>query len=116
MDSLYQNTNDISFPSSSISVRRTGLKLKSMIAAAGYDVVDVQKALGLACPQSIYRWFSGIALPTVDHLFVISRMLGVRVDDLLVQEYKVDKNLSPGYKYLNIYRDAFIQKMKHIKD
>ena len=44
----------------SISVRRTGLRIKKMLSEAGVGVRDLQKALGMAaCPQSIYRWFAG---------------------------------------------------------
>lgn len=65
---------------------KTGMKLKKMLKAAGYSVKDIQKYLHLSCPQSIYRWFKGKILPSVDHLYALSRLLNVHVEDLLVMQ------------------------------
>ncbi|GFI01949.1 hypothetical protein IMSAGC005_00775 [Lachnospiraceae bacterium] len=68
----------------SIDQVKTGIKIKEMLKAAGYNVKDVQEYLHLSCPQSIYRWFKGKILPSVDHLYMLSRMLNVHMEDLLV--------------------------------
>lgn len=68
----------------SIDQVKTGIKLREMLKAAGYNVKDVQEYLHLSCPQSIYRWFKGKILPSVDHLYMLSRMLNVHMEDLLV--------------------------------
>ena len=49
-------------------------------------IEDIQKILHLSCPQPIYRWFKGSILPSVDHLYVMSRLLKVHMEDLLVPE------------------------------
>jgi len=46
-------------------------------------VKDIQEYLKLACPQSIYRWYKGQILPSVDNLLMLSRLLGVHMEDLL---------------------------------
>lgn len=63
---------------------KTGIKLKMMLKAAGYDVKYIQKYLHLSCPQSIYRWFKGKVLPSVEHLCALSRLLNVHMEELLV--------------------------------
>ena len=68
----------------SIDQVKTGIQLKKMLKMAGYDVRYIQEYLHLSCPQSIYRWFKGKILPSVDHLFAHSRLLGVHMEDLLV--------------------------------
>ena len=45
---------------------------------------EMQKKLGLSCPQPIYRWLRGRTLPSIDNLYTLSRILGLTVDDLLV--------------------------------
>ena len=65
---------------------KTGIKIKMMLKKAGYDVKYIQKYLHLSCPQSIYRWFKGKILPSLDHLCALSRLLGVHMEDLLVLE------------------------------
>lgn len=67
-----------------IDFEQTGINLKSIINAAGYDVKDIQYYLHLSCPQSIYRWFKGKILPSVEHLNALSLLLGVHMEELLV--------------------------------
>ena len=67
-----------------IDMKKTGILLKETIEKAGYTVKDIQKILHLSCPQPIYRWFKGIILPSVDHLYVLSRLLKLHMEDLLV--------------------------------
>lgn len=63
---------------------KTGQKLKMLLMAAGYDVKYIQEYLRLSCPQSIYRWFKGKVLPSVEHLCALSKLLNVHMEDLLV--------------------------------
>lgn len=69
---------------SGIDMVKTGKRLKERIEKAGYTVKQVQKELLLECPQSIYRWFKGQILPSVDHLYKLSRLLDVHMENLLV--------------------------------
>lgn len=69
-----------------IDLIKTGEKIENMIRNAGYDVKYIQSYLQLSCPQPIYRWFRGQILPTVDHLYMLSKLLKVHMEDLLVQK------------------------------
>lgn len=68
----------------SIDQKKTGIKLKATLKEAGYSVKYIQEYLHLSCPQSIYRWFKGHILPSVEHLCALSNLLGVHMEDLLV--------------------------------
>lgn len=63
---------------------KTGIKLKMLLRVAGYDVKYIQEYLHLSCPQSIYRWFKGKVIPSVDHLCALSKLLNVHMEELLV--------------------------------
>lgn len=65
---------------------KTGIKLKMIISAAGYEVKDIQEYLYLSCPQPVYRWFKGKILPSVEHLCALSKLLNVHMEDLLVMQ------------------------------
>ena len=67
-----------------IDMEKTGERLEAMIRSAGYSVRDIQQYLCLSCPQSIYRWFKGKILPSVEHLHALSVLLGVHMEELLV--------------------------------
>ena len=68
----------------SIDLQMTGSLLRLRLRRAGVSVKQVQKALGLECPQSIYRWLSGQALPSVENLYTLHRLLGCHMEDLLL--------------------------------
>lgn len=72
-----------------IDMKLTGLKLKKLIQRSGYDVKDIQKYLHLSCPQPIYRWFKGKTLPSVDHLYALSVLFGVHMEELIVSKQYV---------------------------
>lgn len=69
-----------------IHLKGTGIYLKRLISKKGYTVRDIQKLLHLSCPQPIYRWFKGQVLPTVDHLYTLSRLLYMHMESLLLPE------------------------------
>lgn len=60
-----------------IDMQRTGIRLKEFTQKRGYCVADIQEYLHLSCPQPVYRWFKGMILPSVDHLLMLSELLGV---------------------------------------
>ena len=49
-------------------------------------VQDVQKAMGLAAPQAVYRWLKGSNMPSVDNLYALSRYLNVQMNDVIVEK------------------------------
>lgn len=93
---------------------RTGKRLKYMIEMAGYTPSAIQNYLHLSCVQPIYRWYKGLILPSVDHLFMISQLLGVHMEELLVKKnpevviYDMEQNYSQIAKkrFMEYYRKA----------
>lgn len=90
---------------SGIDMEKTGQHLKKLISQHGYKVKDIQKFLGLSCPQPVYRWFGGRTLPSVDHLFSLSRLLHVHMEELLVAEgdVKFYESLSKEQRRIYVY-------------
>ena len=80
----------------SIDMIETGKRLKKFAQKSGYSVKDIQKYLGLSCPQPVYRWYKGVILPSVDNLLRLSELYQVHMEELLVKtgyilNYDVDK-------------------------
>lgn len=69
-----------------IDMEMTGRKIKDLIEAAGYTPRMIQDILHLSCVQPIYRWYKGLILPSVDHLLMLSELLGVHMEELLVKK------------------------------
>ncbi len=70
----------------SMDMIMTGHLIKRLVHEGGYSVSEVQNRLGLSCPQPVYRWYKGQNLPSVDNLFILSGMLGLHMEDLLLQK------------------------------
>lgn len=62
----------------------TGQKIHSAIKQSGYSIRELQEMLGLSCPQPIYRWIRGRTLPSIDNLYMLSRILDMPMEELLV--------------------------------
>lgn len=87
-----------------IDMKQSDQKMKQMILEAGYDVKTIQNYLHLAYPQPVYRWFHGQVLPTVDHLFMLSKLLGVHMEEFLVEaEEEESKNSHFAYERMSLY-------------
>jgi len=78
-----------------INMQLTGQKIKCLLTSAGYDVKTIQNYLHLSCPQPIYRWMSGKTLPSVDHLYALSVILGVHMEDLIVSNQRRSHGTAP---------------------
>lgn len=67
-----------------IDVPSTGANIRRLMSAAGKSVLDVADACGGLTKMSIYKWFYGHALPSIDNLVVLADYLGVTIDEVLI--------------------------------
>lgn len=66
-----------------INKRETGVNLRRIMDIRGITPKDVQEYLGLGCVQSVYRWFDGVNMPTIDNLYALSELLQVPIDAIV---------------------------------
>ncbi|MDO5409114.1 MAG: helix-turn-helix transcriptional regulator [Lachnospiraceae bacterium] len=69
-----------------IDMGRTGKRIRQLCMVNGYTVRRLQEYLQIVCPQSIYNWYHGKTLPSLDHLFALSVLLHIPMNWLLVAE------------------------------
>lgn len=67
-----------------IDPRATAKKIRWYMERAGLKPTDIQRYLRLSCVQTVYRWLDGTNIPTVDHLYALSRIFRIRTDDMIV--------------------------------
>lgn len=93
----------------------TGQLIKRLVSERGYSVSEIQEKLGLSCPQPIYRWYKGQNLPSVDNLYILSSMLGLHMEDFLIQSdealYFIEKREN---KYIVKRLSAYANKIRAI--
>ena len=66
-----------------INKRETGVNLRRIMDMRGITPKDVQEYLGLGCVQSVYRWFDGVNMPTIDNLYALSELFQVPIDAIV---------------------------------
>lgn len=68
----------------SIDMEATGRNIKRFRAQRGISINEMQDVFGFNNPQSIYRWQSGLSLPTIDNLVILASLFGVTIDEIIV--------------------------------
>ncbi len=72
------------FTMPAVDMVATGMNINKLRDDAGLTVKDLQRIFGFATPQAIYKWQHGVAMPTIDNLVVLARVLGVTIDEIIV--------------------------------
>ena len=67
-----------------IDMEKTGSYIRSICKKNGIRTMEIKNRLYMSSVQSVYDWFHGKTLPSVDNLLALSRMLGKSMDELLV--------------------------------
>lgn len=69
-----------------IDVQETGRQLRKTCDQKQVSPKEIQQFLGLAALQSVYSWFQGRALPSLDNFYALSCYLGMRMEELVVPQ------------------------------
>lgn len=67
-----------------IQMARTGKWLRFVCKIQNIPVKKICECLGLGCPQSVYGWFGGRTLPSLDNFYTLSQMLHMPLDELII--------------------------------
>ena len=71
------------FSSTEINMLKTGEHLYALCEENGLSVSLLERLLCIS-NQSIYNWFSGKSLPSLDNLLALSTLLDISMNDLLI--------------------------------
>lgn len=78
-----------------IDVRATGQNIDRLMKQHQISVRTMQTYYGFDTPRAIYKWLRGEHLPSVDHLFALSRLLRVPMQDILIEQTQDDQDVPP---------------------
>ena len=71
-----------------VNMVKTGQNIKRIMQVRGLTVKSIQEFLGLGTSQSIYHWFDGRSMPTLDNLYALSELFRLPVDAILIGNRK----------------------------
>ena len=67
-----------------LDLEATGTKIKTIMKQKGVTPRRLQLIMDFPYVQTIYNWFAGKNMPTLDNLVVLAQVLGVTIDDIVV--------------------------------
>ena len=73
----------------------TGTKIKTLMKQRGITPRQLQLILNFPYVQTVYNWFAGKNMPTLDNLVVLAKVLNVAMDDIVVTKM-VDVEIDDG--------------------
>lgn len=77
-----------------IHEKLTGRKIKRVCEERGLTVQEIRDRLGIGAHQSVYNWFNGKAMPTLDNYYSLCKLLGVTMESLIVEDDGSDATAS----------------------
>lgn len=67
-----------------LDLEATGTKIKTIMKLRGVTPRQLQLIMDFPYVQTIYNWFAGKNMPTLDNLVVLAQILGVTMDEIVV--------------------------------
>ena len=67
-----------------LDLEATGTKIKTLMKQRGITPRQLQILLDFPYVQTVYNWYAGKNMPTIDNLVVLAQVLGVTMDDIVV--------------------------------
>ena len=67
-----------------LDLAATGAKIKTVMNDKGITARELQIIMDFPYVQTIYNWFAGKNMPTIDNLVVLAKILAVPMDDLVI--------------------------------
>lgn len=98
-----------------INVQATGQNIDRLCKARQISIRTLQTYFGFDTPRAIYKWLRGEHLPSVDHLFALSHLLQVPIQDILIEQASDDQDVPPicsgilQYIYLSLFHKRYLQ-------
>ena len=85
-----------------LDLEATGAKIKTLMKQRGISPRQMQLILNFPYVQTIYNWFAGKNMPTIDNLVVLAQILEVTMDDIIVTRMvEVDIVVEEGREILS---------------
>ena len=73
-----------------IDVEETGKRIREICDLRGIQAREIRDYMNFAAMQSVYDWFRGKNLPSLDNMYALSRFLEVSMDSLIIAEDEGD--------------------------
>lgn len=69
-----------------IDTKLTGERIRYECKRKGITVKQIQNVLNIGAFQSIYDWFSGKSLPSLENFYELSKLLKIKMEYLIIEK------------------------------
>lgn len=90
----------------------TGSNIKRICRMNKLSVKNVQEYLQLTCAQTVYQWFYGKTIPSVDNLFALSRLFEMPMESILVEKHKENLGSKIEWNREEKYHIQFAERLR----
>ena len=45
---------------------------------------DIQAVFGFGTPQTVFKWFRGVTIPTIDNMVILAKVFDTTIDAIIV--------------------------------
>ena len=67
-----------------IDMMATGANIKQIAADKGMKAKDIQAVFGFGTPQTVFKWFRGVTIPTIDSMVILAKVFDTTIDAIIV--------------------------------
>lgn len=67
-----------------IDVEKTGRTMQELCKRRGITAKNIQEYMNFSNTQSVYNWFGGKTMPSLDNFYALSKLLGVPMETIIV--------------------------------
>lgn len=68
-----------------VDMEATGNNIKTLMTERNMKTRDIAEACGFTRLNSVYSWFYGRSIPSVDTLVILSDIFNVPIDDIIIR-------------------------------
>ncbi len=75
-----------------IDMKATGRRIRELRKEHHLKVEEIAEYMGFESEQAIYKWQRGESLPKIENLFALSKIFGIKVDDIIIEKTEEDES------------------------
>lgn len=69
-----------------IDAKATGEHLRILCKSRSITISQIQKQLNIGAFQSVYNWFSGKTMPSLENFYELSKLLCVPMNEMIIEK------------------------------
>lgn len=69
-----------------IDAKATGEHLRKLCKSKSVTISQIQKQLNIGAFQSVYNWFSGKTMPSLENFYELSKLLCVSMNEMIIEK------------------------------